>query len=35
MEKAGKPLHASADDSTETDSAEVQKEEPKTEPKSE
>ena len=35
MEKAGKPLHASADDSTETDSVEVQKEEPKTEPKSE
>ena len=35
MEKAGKPLHTSADDSTETDSAEVQKEEPKTESKSE
>lgn len=35
MEKAGKPLHASADDSAETDSAETKKEEPKTEPKSE
>ena len=31
MEKAGKPLHASAEDSTETDSAESKKETPKTE----
>ena len=35
MEKAGKPLTASAEDSAETDSAESKKETPKTESKSE